>query len=110
MPPGTGDPYLTINSEIKPDHSILITTPNKLAEHDLIKSIEVFKKLDINILGYIENNISNQKISYEFKLLNNMNLKKLASIDFSDEIYEFNPKKYIILLKIYLHLSNQKYN
>ena len=53
MPPGTGDPYLTINSEIKPDHSILITTPNKLAEHDLVKSIEVFKKLDINILGYI---------------------------------------------------------
>jgi ATP-binding protein involved in chromosome partitioning len=93
MPPGTGDPYLTINSEIKPDHSILITTPNKLAENDLVKSIEVFKKLDINILGYIENNISNQKISYEFKLLNNLNLKKLASIDFSDEIYEFNPKK-----------------
>ena len=26
-------------------------------------------------------------------LLNNLNLKKLASIDFSDEIYEFNPKK-----------------
>ena len=93
MPPGTGDPYLTINSEIKPDHSILITTPNKLAEHDLVKSIEVFKKLDINILGYIENNISNQKISYEFKLLNNLNLKKLASIDFSNEIYEFNLKK-----------------
>ena len=93
MPPGTGDPYLTINSEIKPDHSILITTPNKLAEHDLVKSIEVFKKLDINILGYIENNISNQKISYEFKLLNNLNLKKLAYIDFSDEIYEFNQKK-----------------
>ena len=93
MPPGTGDPYLTINSEIKPDHSILITTPNKLAEYDLIKSIEVFKKLDINILGYIENNISNQKIPYKFELLNNLNLKKLASIDFSDEIYEFNPKK-----------------
>ena len=33
MPPGTGDPYLTIShSEIKPDHSILITTPNKLAD------------------------------------------------------------------------------
>jgi ATP-binding protein involved in chromosome partitioning len=93
MPPGTGDPYLTINSEIKPDNSILITTPNKLAEHDLVKSIEVFKKLDINILGYIENNASNQKIPYEFELLNNLNLKKLASIDFSDEIYEFNPKK-----------------
>jgi ATP-binding protein involved in chromosome partitioning len=93
MPPGTGDPYLTINSEIKPDHSILITTPNKLAEHDLVKSIEVFKKLDINILGYVENNISSIKMSYKFNLLSDLNIKKLASISFSDEIYEFNPKK-----------------
>jgi ATP-binding protein involved in chromosome partitioning len=93
MPPGTGDPYLTINSEIKPDSSILITTPSKLAEHDLVKSIEVFNKLDINILGYVENNISNKKISYDFKLLDNLDLKKLVSISFCDEIYEFNPKK-----------------
>ena len=80
MPPGTGDPYLTINSEIKPDNSILITTPNKLAEHDLVKSIEVFKKLDINILGYIENNASNQKIPYEFnpKKIHN-SIKDLSS-------------------------------
>ena len=63
MPPGTGDAYLTISSEIKPDNSLLITTPNKLAVHDLIKSVEVFNKLDINILGYVENNISNKKIS-----------------------------------------------
>jgi Mrp family chromosome partitioning ATPase len=93
MPPGTGDPYLTINSEIKPDYSILITTPNTLAEHDLVKSIEVFNKLDINILGYVENNISNKKISYDFKLLDDLDLKKLVSISFCDEIYEFNPKK-----------------
>jgi ATP-binding protein involved in chromosome partitioning len=93
MPPGTGDPYLTINSEIKPDHSILITTPNTLAEHDLIKSIEVFRKLDTNILGYVENNISNKNISYDFKLLYDLNLKKLVSISFCDDIFEFNPKK-----------------
>ncbi|MDA9570797.1 Mrp/NBP35 family ATP-binding protein, partial [Gammaproteobacteria bacterium] len=53
MPPGTGDAYLTISSEIKPDNSLLITTPNKLAVYDLIKSVEVFNKLDINILGYV---------------------------------------------------------
>ena len=57
MPPGTGDAYLTITSEIKPDYSILVSTSNKLAIHDLIRSIELFNKLDINILGYIENNI-----------------------------------------------------
>ena len=93
MPPGTGDAYLTISSEIKPDNSLLITTPNKLAVHDLIKSVEVFNKLDINILGYVENNISNKKISYDFKLIDDLNIKKLASIDFNESIYEFNPKK-----------------
>jgi ATP-binding protein involved in chromosome partitioning len=93
MPPGTGDAYLTISSEIKPDNSLLITTPNKLAVHDLIKSVEVFNKLDINILGYVENNISNKKISYDFKLIDDLNIKKLASIDFNESIYKFNPKK-----------------
>ncbi|NCX25334.1 MAG: ATP-binding protein, partial [Proteobacteria bacterium] len=28
MPPGTGDAYLTVTSEIKPDYSILVSTPN----------------------------------------------------------------------------------
>ena len=84
MPPGTGDAYLTISSEIKPDNSLLITTPNKLAVHDLIKSVEVFNKLDINILGYVENNISNKKISYDFKLIDNLNIK-IIDKDFDQE-------------------------
>ena len=49
MPPGTGDAYLTIASEIKPDKSILVTTPNKLAVADLSK------KVNSSIIGVIEN-------------------------------------------------------
>ena len=45
------------------------------------------------IVVLIENNISNKKISYDFKLIDNLNIKKLASIDFNESIYEFNPKK-----------------
>ena len=63
--PGTGDAYLTIASEIKPDYSILVSTPNKLANMMRLKSIELFNKLDINILGYIENNISR----YNFRII-----------------------------------------
>ena len=59
MPPGTGDAYLTVASEVKPDHSLLVTTPNKLAIHDTLKSVSFFNKLDINLLGFIENNTSN---------------------------------------------------
>ena len=44
MPPGTGDAYLTVAKEIKPDYSILIATGNKLAIHDVHKSIAAFEK------------------------------------------------------------------
>lgn len=102
MPPGTGDAYLTIAAEIKPDHSILVSTPNKLAIYDLIKSIELCKKLDIDILGYIENNISNIKLSSNFELINKFNIKKLATIDFSSDIYNFDLNKTHISFK---HIS-----
>ena len=49
MPPGTGDAYLTVASEIKPDHSLLVTTPNKLAIHDTLKSVSFFKKLESSL-------------------------------------------------------------
>lgn len=99
MPPGTGDAYLTVTSEIKPDYSILVSTPNKLAIHDLIRSIELFNKLDINILGYIENNISNIHSKDNFDLIKKFKIKKLASIGFSDDIYNFNPNKTHISFK-----------
>ena len=93
MPPGTGDAYLTIASEIKPDYSILVTTPNRLAINDLLKSIELFNKLDIEILGYILNNISNINFEGNFNLLDKFNIKKMATIEFSKDIYNFNPNK-----------------
>jgi ATP-binding protein involved in chromosome partitioning len=99
MPPGTGDAYLTIASEIKPDYSILVTTSNKLAINDLLKSIEVFNKLDIEVLGYIENNISNIKFEGNFNLIDKFNLKKMATVEFSNDIYNFNPNKTHILFK-----------
>ena len=99
MPPGTGDAYLTIASEIKPDHSILVSTPNKLAQHDLIRSIELFNKLDIDILGYIENNISDNKFTNNFDLITKFKIEKLATIDFSNDIYNFDPNKTHISFK-----------
>ena len=59
MPPGTGDAYLTIFNELDVDHFILVTTENRLAISDLKKTITMLAKLDINILGYIRNNILN---------------------------------------------------
>ena len=61
MPPGTGDAYLTVFKELNIDEFILITTPNKLAISDTQKTITMLRKLNINILGFISNNIFNVK-------------------------------------------------
>ena len=55
MPPGTGDPYLTIAKEIKPTASILVTTNHVLSLSDTEKSKIALKKLGIPILGFINN-------------------------------------------------------
>ena len=93
MPPGTGDAYLTISKELKLDYSILISTPNILSIHDTTKTIMMFKKLNINILGYIENNISNNINDKNLSAFSNNNIDKLDSIPYSSDIYNFNPKK-----------------
>ncbi len=85
MPPGTGDSYLTIASETHDLDTILITSKNKLSYYDLKKTISMMKKLNINILGYVENNIFN----YKGPLIDEESLefKKLGQIDFSDDLY-----------------------
>jgi len=55
MPPGTGDVYLTMAEKYFIDGVFLISTPQNLAIIDLVKSIDCFKKLNIPILGLIQN-------------------------------------------------------
>ncbi len=55
MPPGTGDIHLTMCQKMPITAVIAITTPQDIALIDVIKSIEMYKKLDIPCLGIIEN-------------------------------------------------------
>ncbi|WPX96574.1 Mrp/NBP35 family ATP-binding protein [Candidatus Bandiella euplotis] len=54
-PPGTGDIHLSIAENYEIDGAIIITTPQTLAVVDALKAIDMFKKLQINVLGIIEN-------------------------------------------------------
>jgi len=90
MPPGTGDAYLTVVSEIKPDHALLVTTPSKLSIQDTLKSFSTFSKLNTNILGFIENNIFRQNKKYEYTDFLERNITLIGGLNFNDEIYEFN--------------------
>ena len=55
MPPGTGDAYLTVASDLKPDAVLLVSSESPLAIADTIKSKAVFERLNIPILGYVNN-------------------------------------------------------
>jgi ATP-binding protein involved in chromosome partitioning len=55
MPPGTGDIHLSILENYQLDGVIIVTTPQKMAEIDVVRSIDLYKKFNIPILGVIEN-------------------------------------------------------
>ena len=89
MPPGTGDAYLTVLKDINIDDFILVTSNNKLSISDSLKTLTMIKKFNINVLGYIENNI----INTQSKNKNIFNLKKinyLGSVNFDSKIYNFD--------------------
>ena len=55
MPPGTGDIHLTIAQHYIIDGAVLITTPQELALLDVKKAASMFERVNIPILGMIEN-------------------------------------------------------
>jgi Mrp family chromosome partitioning ATPase/DUF971 family protein len=55
MPPGTGDVQLTISQTIKLDGAVIVTTRSSLSLVDVAKGIIMFEKVQIPILGVVEN-------------------------------------------------------
>ncbi|MEN8237345.1 MAG: Mrp/NBP35 family ATP-binding protein [Pseudomonadota bacterium] len=55
MPPGTGDPYLTLAKKIHVSGAVIVSTPQELALLDVRKGVQMFEKLNIPVLGFVEN-------------------------------------------------------
>ena len=55
MPPGTGDTQLTISQKIPVSGAVIVTTPQDIALIDAKKGLAMFEKVNIPILGIIEN-------------------------------------------------------
>ncbi|WP_457913534.1 iron-sulfur cluster carrier protein ApbC [Candidatus Gillettellia adelgis] len=55
MPPGTGDIQLTLSKAIPVTCVIMVTTPQDIALIDVSKSITMFERIGVPILGVIEN-------------------------------------------------------
>jgi ATP-binding protein involved in chromosome partitioning len=55
MPPGTGDIQLTLAQKVPVVGSVIVTTPQDLALLDARKGVEMFRKVNIPVLGVVEN-------------------------------------------------------
>ncbi len=55
LPPGTGDIQLTIVQTVSLDGAVIVTTPQEVALIDARKAVGMFQKVNVPILGIIEN-------------------------------------------------------
>lgn len=55
MPPGTGDIQLTLAQQVHVDGAIIVSTPQDIALLDARKALHMFQKVDVPVLGLIEN-------------------------------------------------------
>ena len=55
LPPGTGDAQLTMVQAVPLSGAVIVTTPQDVAVLDAVRGIEMFRKLDVPVLGIVEN-------------------------------------------------------
>lgn len=55
MPPGTGDIQITLSQKLDLDGVVIVSTPQDIALIDAVKGVNMFKRVDVPILGIIEN-------------------------------------------------------
>jgi ATP-binding protein involved in chromosome partitioning len=55
LPPGTGDVQLTLIQSVSVTGAVVVTTPSIVALADVRKAIEMFRQVNVEILGVVEN-------------------------------------------------------
>lgn len=55
MPPGTGDAQLTMAQQVPLSGAVIVSTPQDLALIDARKGLNMFRKVDVPLLGIVEN-------------------------------------------------------
>jgi len=54
-PPGTGDILLSLAQTVNISGAVVVSTPQKVAQVDAVKGVDMFKKVGVPVLGIVEN-------------------------------------------------------
>lgn len=55
LPPGTGDVQITLAQKVDVSGAVIVSTPQDIALIDARRAVEMFQKMDVPILGLVEN-------------------------------------------------------
>src|SRR5438067_11705463 len=55
LPPGTGDVQLSLIQTVAVTGAVIVTTPSAVALADVRKAIEMFRQVNVEVLGVVEN-------------------------------------------------------
>jgi ATP-binding protein involved in chromosome partitioning len=55
LPPGTGDAQLTLVQKVPITGAVIVTTPQNVALMDAVRGLEMFKRVDVPVIGLVEN-------------------------------------------------------
>jgi ATP-binding protein involved in chromosome partitioning len=55
MPPGTGDAQLSMSQQVPLSGAVIVSTPQDIALLDARKGLNMFRKVDVPVLGIVEN-------------------------------------------------------
>ena len=55
MPPGTGDAQLSLAQIVPLSGGVLVTTPQAVSTYDVSKAISMFRQVNVDVLGIVEN-------------------------------------------------------
>jgi len=105
LPPGTGDIQLTLVQKIALNGAIIVTTPQDLSLIDVKKGSDMFRKVNVPILGVVEN-MSNYCIKGTILGVENCNDINLSLEN--EDINIGNDGKFEISLNIFSGLGGEK--